>query len=751
MLVDNRSVPLSPASSITSLPASDDVSDFSDSDFDIISSSDSTRSHEDDIRAAAAGVATGGGHYSDDATDDHSIEPDLLLDREWYGVIDPQRVRTSPLPAPDLVHDHTIAPIPLALSDEDASVINALSQSLERSSESIRASSTPINASVANVHFITSPSAPKSRQGSPALHRSRQSDQEHEDPASPSSSVLKLAFPDPLSPAESSSTSDAAVPSTPTVETIPVGQTEDESRPCNASVLRDASAVPDVVNDNVPALEIQNVICEENLDIDTAASSTTDPEVECEPNVPESLISSEDETVTDADIIEEERAVMQATHRAYHPFDAFDEYMTKASKELFAIVSGNRWTASVYISFIPCKYLSLTVLPYSIVSILALLIGGVTYLSTPSTPLPTPSLLIPSSTSLWGLLYPVNKSSLAAQPSPPVAQAAGEPHTGQVMPGGSLRDVSLSLFAPWAVAPFPPRGIEASPIPIPPTGPRGIKRKRAGITCKDSADTPVTSSTTPAKKEGWKTINAREPTLLIDPPRLARAKSALSSAIADGASGSKALANHILSLPEARHLANAIKEYVFPAATVAYSALSEDLAVLMRALDELLAAIYVQTARVTSVIDRTRQEAAYRHSRAKDKARGLKKKSGEVVKGFKRTVGVAVAKGENFKADPKGVIRDIATGMKKDVFEVAQGVREGFRQGLRIRRSKKGTFYHSGFGAFGSSGGDRSDIGMQNKKAMKRARKEKERAKKQEKREKRKVSRKAKRAERSAW
>lgn len=196
-------------------------------------------------------------------------------------------------------------------------------------------------------------------------------------------------------------------------------------------------------------------------------------------------------------------------------------------------------------------------------------------------------------------------------------------------------------------------------------------------------------------------------------------------------------------------LTNAIKEYVYPVASVAYSALSEDLAVLLCALDELLAAIQAQTTQVASVIDRARRQAAYRHARAKAGARSLKKKGDEVVKGFKRTAAVAVAKGESFKADPKGVICDIASGVKRDVFEVAEGVREGFRQRLRIRKSRKGTFHYSGSGAFGSSGGDRSDIEKQNKKAMKQTRKEKERAKKQARKErtKRKAPRKGKRAE----
>lgn len=355
MLVDNRSVPHSPASSITSLPASDDISDFSDSDFDIISSSDSTRSHEDDIRAAAASVATATGQFSDDEIDDHSIEPALLLDREWYGVIDPQRVRASLLPAPDNIRDDAAARIPLALSDEDASVINALSQSLERSNESIRASSTPISASVANVHFITSPS---SRQASSVLSHSRQLDQEHDFSASPSSSMLQLAFPDPLSPSESS-LSDLAVPSTPTAETLPVGLPGEESH-LRQAATPDASATPEAVNERLPDLapELQNVTWEETLETSIVASSTPKPDMEREHEVPEPFISSKDKNATDAEVQEagvdviDGKAVLHPAHRAYHPFDAFDEYMSKVSKELLSIISGNRWTASVYISFI---------------------------------------------------------------------------------------------------------------------------------------------------------------------------------------------------------------------------------------------------------------------------------------------------------------------------------------------------------------------------------------------------------------
>lgn len=747
MLVDNRSIPHSPASSITSLPASDDISDFSDSDFDIISSSDSTRSHEDDIRAAAAGAPTRASHYSDDEADDHSIEPSLLLDREWYGVIDPQRVRTSPLPAPDNIPSGAIAAIPLALSDEDASVIDALSQSLERSNESIRASSTPINASAANVHFITSPIAPKFRQNSSMQYRSRQLDQGHEDLASPSSSVLQLAFPDPLSPLECSLSSDPALPATPIAESRP-GLPENESCPPQEPSVAHMSATPELVNEHPPdiTLELQNAH-EAEPEI-VAASRTAEPYVK----VSAHLNLSENDFAAEP-AVQETRlnpvdgdTVMRAAHRAYHPFDAFDEYIGEVSKYLLRIVSGNRWTASVYISFVSCKCLSLTVL-LSIVSILALLIGGVTYLGSPPTPTPTPSLLIPSSTSLWGLLYPVNKSSLSAQ-------ASGESHIGDVASPGSSRDMSLSLFAPWAAAPSPMRGADISSISIPPTGPRGIKRKRgAGNICDDSGKSTIGPSATSAKGvEKLITIDALTP--LIDPPSLpARAKSALSLAIDDGVLGSKALANHILSLSEARLFTNGVKNCVYPAASVAYGALSEDVRVLMYALDELLVAIHAQTAQVTSVIGRTRQEATYRHARAKGNARRLKKKGHEVVKGFKRTVGVVVAKGESFKADPKGVIRDIATGMKKDVLEVAEGVREGFRQGLRIRKSKKGTFFCTGSGAFGSSGGDRSDIETQNKKVMKKTWKEKERTKRQaqkEKRERRRALRKDKRAERTA-
>ena len=181
--MENRS--LSPTSSLASLDA--DLSDFSDSDeFDIISSSDSARSREDDVVSVD-------NESEDDSHPTLNVGPALMLDTEWFGVVNPADIDNAlTRHAPVHVEEPAVTATNV-ISDSDAMVMDALSQSLERSTEFVE-SHTPINGSIPSLHFVTSPRT--TRRSSTVLSRS----QIDLNSSSRSVSTLQLAFPDPLSP-----------------------------------------------------------------------------------------------------------------------------------------------------------------------------------------------------------------------------------------------------------------------------------------------------------------------------------------------------------------------------------------------------------------------------------------------------------------------------------------------------------------------------------------------------------------------
>ena len=183
--MDHRT--LSPTSSFTSELPSEDISDFSDSEFDIISSSGSTKSHEREDAASVNNMEV----EDDDGFQVATLEPFLFPDADWLGV--PTSTRT---PNRGIMPQGAAVLQPLecsagTITEDDAIVMDALSQSLGRSTESIRAT-TPINGSLHNLHFVTSPKP--TRCSSANLART----QPHA--STPvSSSTIQLEFPDPLS------------------------------------------------------------------------------------------------------------------------------------------------------------------------------------------------------------------------------------------------------------------------------------------------------------------------------------------------------------------------------------------------------------------------------------------------------------------------------------------------------------------------------------------------------------------------
>ncbi|KAF8316657.1 hypothetical protein DL93DRAFT_2166114 [Clavulina sp. PMI_390] len=649
--------PLSPASSIASLPVSDDISDFSDSDFDIISNSDSTPSGEEGLDRTLAGRASGRRSRSNLSSTDEET------DDEWYGVVDSQRIRTSPLPVPEAedVSGAAASTTGLAaLSEEDASVIDALSQSLERSEESIRAFSTPLNGSIANMRFPVSPSSSMRRTSASTVITplSRSATQRVKEEAvveqlmgSPSSEVLQLAFPDPLSPSQTSLIAPPEQQQPP--QSIQVPETNgdklgDQHELTPESVLPDHSSpavkmlepiIPLAATDrdgNQPPVDdhlvgakpedIEAVILEQ---VDTISLSSGD-------DATVAVITSDDEDIQYEDpqvpiVGEEDAAALYSRYAAsgavYRPFfDGFDDYLAVIIKQLSANIAGNRWTASV------------------IVSVLALVIGGLTYVGTPSSTAPTPtssfspSFLIPSST-LWGIMYPLNKSSIVPpQPSPVLTSAPAADDVGASAKQQPCTS-ELGMFSSWAlsVAPSPSDfdfamgvGMSSTGATPPPTGPRGVKRKRGGSAPpKESASgirEPVQAPACAETASDPEPEHGSEP-LLLDAPlglpfHLPHLKTAL-SAMLDSLSSSSPSSSHydddpytddpptpfdldptldenLLALPfPLADLPRLMKDTLLPVAQHAYDALSSDVGVLISALDELLSVLRAQAAELT--------------------------------------------------------------------------------------------------------------------------------------------------------
>lgn len=314
-----------------SLP-SDDLSDFDDSDFDIISSSGSTRSRNAEAHHDADE------HYSEDETD-HSIEPSsLLLDREWYGLVDPTREAHRPsLPssmisedtvvADEITHDATNINSPAVLSVEDVDVIDALSQSLERSSESINTSSnTPLGASYANLHFVTSPTGTARRASSARLSRSKLL----ESTPSPSSSVLQLAFPDPLPPP---SIEEPVVQEEVKVVEAPIAETSDAPITITESPKVAPPAVPEELSESVLTTVAEKLEAPESILISE-----------------ESATDSCDEEAAQEDAEAKAAASMAAAFTtSKQRFDALDLCVSKLSKHVLTTIAGNRWATSVYV------------------------------------------------------------------------------------------------------------------------------------------------------------------------------------------------------------------------------------------------------------------------------------------------------------------------------------------------------------------------------------------------------------------
>lgn len=178
----------SPTSSFTSELPSEDISDFSDSEFDIISSSGSAKSHEREDAASVNNMEV----EDEEGFQVAALEPFMFPGTDWLGV-------TTSTGAPNHVvirPPGVAAPQPLessgtTMTEDDAIVMDALSQSLGRSTESIR-SSTPMCGSLPNLHFVTSPKPP--RCSSTNLSRAQP------DASTPmSGSGIQLEFPDPLS------------------------------------------------------------------------------------------------------------------------------------------------------------------------------------------------------------------------------------------------------------------------------------------------------------------------------------------------------------------------------------------------------------------------------------------------------------------------------------------------------------------------------------------------------------------------
>ncbi|KAF9517124.1 hypothetical protein BS47DRAFT_1340152 [Hydnum rufescens UP504] len=606
--MENRS--LSPTSSLASLDA--DLSDFSDSDeFDIVSSSDSARSREDDVVSID-------NESEEDGNQALDIGPPLTLESEWFGVVGPTDVLDDALArhAPVHVEEPTVPPTNI-ISDSDAMVMDALSQSLERSTESVEAH-TPINGSIPSLHFVTSPRT--TRRSSSVLSRS----QLDLNSSSHSVSTLQLAFPDPLSPVTHPvSPLGESLVEEPHPEQVEEANWEETTAHSSSTSAASSFVIPSTtLPTGAPDLVTETNIITQNLD----ELGTTE-----EPSLKSPL-----------PVDQGSQAFLGGSH------------VGSISHFILNTAIGHRWTASV------------------IISILALLLGGTTYLGSPAS-MQTPSRSItPPSSTTWNLLQPVNKSIL---PNP-----SSTPSPTSVNP---FKEMSLSLFPAWSVS-GSPREQEERAV-------RGIKRKRGSCSERHGGPAVTCTETVPPRYvenvESSGNIESTLPILLIDAPR------------EGGSDGSSA---HSLSLslalpvdiPDAAVMRAAIVDYLSPTAE-SIAALSDDL---MRALDELLDVIHAQTSLVSlesirTAIERGRAEATYRHRRARRNARKIREKGETMLYGFKQTVVAHAA--TNARELAEGVrekaaaVADIA---RTRAVAVAEGARDGFRQRMMIKKSKPRSF-----------------------------------------------------------
>jgi len=250
------------------------------------------------------------------------------------------------------------------------------------------------------------------------------------------------------------------------------------------------------------------------------------------------------------------------------------------------------------------------------------------------------SLASPTGT-LW-TAYPSNKSDHA--PAPLTSQTAIS----------TMKDMSLSL-----VPSFSTRST---------TGMRRMKRTLAPTVCESS------------KKV--KAVNGGAK-LLIDGPFWGKGKwpmreiASVSDASSSTQGSPKSLPHAQPTLPDPESIRVAITNYLAPAP---YSTLSEDIATLMRALDDLLDSINAQTTSFANdFVYRTREEAAYRHSRAKSNAKKIRNQGRKFLKGFKKTVAEQAQAGKMNAKEVKLLMKD-----------VAEGVKEGISQSLKIKKRGAG-------------------------------------------------------------
>ena len=203
---------------------------------------------------------------------------------------------------------------------------------------------------------------------------------------------------------------------------------------------------------------------------------------------------------------------------------------------------------------------------------------------------------------------------------------------------------------------------------------RGAKRNLGSTECESSK-----------KVKPVETIESSEAKLLIDGPFWGKGKwpmrevVSVSDASSSTPGSTKSLLQGQLTLPDPRSIRATIANYLTPTHSTAYSTVSEDIATLMHALDDLLVSINAQTTSFTNVVYRTREEAAYRHSRAKSNARKIRKQGREFLKGFKETVAKQAKVGKMNAKEVSLLMKDVAEGMK-----------EGISDSLKIKRREAG-------------------------------------------------------------
>ncbi|KAF8329432.1 uncharacterized protein EI90DRAFT_3062603 [Cantharellus anzutake] len=200
---------------------------------------------------------------------------------------------------------------------------------------------------------------------------------------------------------------------------------------------------------------------------------------------------------------------------------------------------------------------------------------------------------------------------------------------------------------------------------------QGRKRKLGSLACESTR-----------KEKPIKTLDSSAAKLLIDGPSFwSKGKWPMKEVepIPEPSSSTykpcKSSPNALLTLRDAKSIRETIVDYLSPSST-AYSGLAEDVSSLMRALDDLLVSINAQTAKV---VFRTREEALYRHGRAKSNAKKLKKQGKEFLRSFKKTVAVQAKAGRINAKEVKSLVKD-----------VTEGVKEGIGQTLKIKRRETG-------------------------------------------------------------